>query len=138
MSGGLVVDASALAEYLVSSAAGQAIGEELRAHDGALHVPHLAVVETVSVLRGLVLGGFLTAERAAAALADLADLPAERWPSEPLLPRIWELRSNLSAYDATYVALAEALDADVVTRDARLARGAQTVSRCTVRVVGDE
>jgi len=71
----------------------------------------------------------------AAALTDLADFPATRWPAEPLLGRMWQLRTNVSSYDATYVALAEALDAEMVTADARLARAALAVARCPVRLL---
>ncbi len=117
----LVADASVLAEYLLGTAVGGEIAEMFH-RDPSLHVPHLAVVEVVSVLRGWVRAGHVTRSRAEAALDDLSDLPAMRWPADPLLPRIWALRDNLSAYDATYVALAEALDATLVTADARLAR----------------
>jgi predicted nucleic acid-binding protein len=118
----LVIDASALAEYVVASGPGGAVADLLGRSGASVHVPHLAVIETVSVLRAWVRRGELTAERAAAALEDLADLPAQRWPAEPLLGRVWELRENLSAYDATYVALAETIGADLVTLDRRLAR----------------
>ena len=118
----LVLDASALAEYVVASDPGRAVADLLGRSGASVHVPHLAMIETVSVLRAWVRRGELTAERAAAALEDLADLPAQRWPGEPLLGRVWELRDNLSPYDATYVALAEMIGADLVTLDRRLAR----------------
>lgn len=130
----IVLDASALAEYLVSSGLGSAVAGIL-ARDSEVHVPHLAVVETTSVLRGWVLGGHLRAERAAAALTDLAAFPGQWWPAEPLLPRIWQLRDNLSAYDATNVALAEALDATLVTADSRLARVIVDTAYCQVELV---
>lgn len=129
----LVVDASALAEYLVSNDKGRKVAALLKHRH--LHIPHLAIVETASVLRGLVLGAHLNPERAAMALADLADFPATRWSAEPLLPRIWQLRSNLSAYDATYIALTEALDGELLTTDARLARGAESVSTIPTSVL---
>lgn len=118
----LVLDASALAEYLVASAPGRAVADLLGQSGASVHLPHLGVVETVSVLRAWVRRGELTAERGAAALEDLVDLPAQRWPGEPLLGHVWELRDKLSAYDATYVALAESIGADLVTLDRRLAR----------------
>lgn len=74
------------------------------------------------MLRGWVRGSTLSAGRAEAALTDLADFPGTRHPHEPLLPRVWALRDTVSAYDAQYVALAEALDAVLLTGDARLAR----------------
>ena len=87
----------------------------------SLHVPHLCAIEVASALRGLVSGKKLDATRAEAALSDLADLPATRHPAEPFLPRIWELRRNLTTYDAAYVTLAEALDATLITADRKLA-----------------
>lgn len=130
----LVVDASALAEFLVGSRRGLAAADAL-ARDAQRHVPHLAVVETASVLRGWARGGQLTEQRARAALTDLADFPAGRWPVESLLPRLWELRDHLSAYDATYVALAEALEATLLTADARLARALAGRSDCPIELV---
>lgn len=118
----LVVDASALAEYLVASGPGRAVADVLGRSAEDLHVPHLAIIETVSVLRAWVRRGELVEQRGAAALEDLTDLPATRWPGDPLLQRVWELRENLSAYDATYVSLAESIGADLVTLDRRLAR----------------
>jgi predicted nucleic acid-binding protein len=89
--------------------------------DGDIHVPHVVDVEVLHALRGLVLGGKLGEDRAADALTDLADLRMNRYPHLPLMDRIWELRRNLSAYDAAFVALAEALAAPLVTCDAALA-----------------
>ena len=80
-------------------------------------------------------GGHTTSALAAAALHDLTEFPASRWPAEPFLPRIWELRDGLTAYEATYVALAESLDATLVTSDARLARGAEGRTGCRIIVV---
>lgn len=128
----LVLDASALAEYLVGSAVGVLAGHHMHTHEGELHLPHLAVIETASVLRAWVRLGDLSEERAFAALEDLRDLPARRWPGEPLLGRIWELRDNVTAYDATYIALAEILNAEVLTTDGRLARGGADLSTCNV------
>ena len=130
----LVIDASALSEYLVASGRGTSVAAHLAA-DRQLHLPHLATVETVSVLRGLVRGGELSQKRAQGALADLADLPATRWASDSLLGRIWELRDDFSAYDATYIALSEALDATLLTCDTRLARAAEQAARCAVQVI---
>jgi predicted nucleic acid-binding protein len=84
------------------------------------------------VLRAWVHCGEVAEGRAAAALQDLGDLPARRWPVEPLLGRMWELRDNVTVYDANYVALAEALDADLLTADRRLARGVDGISDCRI------
>ena len=97
-------------------------------------VPHLLDSEVTSVLRRLVLRGDLTVEQGDAAMARFGRLELERFPADWLRPRMWDLRGNLTAYDATYVALAEAVGATaLLTTDARLA-GAPGL-RCTVRVV---
>ena len=121
----LVVDASALTELLLGRAAGEVVGDHLAAHGFALHAPHLVDVEVLSALRRLVASGEMTAARAGEAIADLLDLPIERYPHDILVPRIWELRENFSAYDASYVALAEAVADEPVpllTADERLAK----------------
>jgi predicted nucleic acid-binding protein len=92
-----------------------------------LHAPHLLDIELLSVLRRVVGAGDATADRAGEAVADLLDLPIERYGHHILAPRIWELRESFSAYDATYVALAESVvddGASLLTTDARLARAA--------------
>ncbi len=86
-----------------------------------LHVPHLLDVEVAQVIRRHAANREIDAERGRMALADLADFPLRRYPHDFLLPRVWELRNNLTAYDAIYVALAEVLDAPLLTRDKRLA-----------------
>ena len=121
----LVVDASAVTELVLGRPAGDVVGEHLADHRFALHAPHLIDVEVLSALRRLVASGEATAARADEAIADLLDLPIERYPHDILVPRIWELRDNFSAYDAGYVALAEAVTEEPVpllTADARLAR----------------
>ncbi len=85
-----------------------------------LHAPHLVDVEVAQVLRRYAIAGEADAGRCRTALDDLAGLPLTRYAHDFLLPRVWELRDNLSAYDAVYVALAEALDAPLLTRDRRL------------------
>lgn len=87
----------------------------------SLHAPHLLDVEIAQVVRRYEVRGELSAERGEEALADLMAFPIARYPHDVLLQRVWELRHNLTAYDAVYVALAEALDAPLVTRDERLA-----------------
>lgn len=87
-----------------------------------------------SVLRRLTLAGRFTVRRAGQALDDLTDLPVQRAPHLPFLARCWELRASLTAHDAAYVALAEALDVSLLTADARLARAPGP--RCTVELLG--
>ena len=93
----------------------------LQNEPGGLHAPHLIDIECAGVIRRFVAAGLASAARGRAALQDLADFPLRRHPHNFLLPRIWTLRDNLTAYDAVYVALAEALDAVLFTRDRRLA-----------------
>jgi predicted nucleic acid-binding protein len=90
-------------------------------------------LEVLSVLRRQAGAGLLDARRAGLALHDLVDLPVTRYPHAPFAPRVWELRSNLTPYDAAYVALAESLGCMLVTADARLARSPGI--RCAVEVV---
>lgn len=117
----IIVDASALLEILLNTPSGDAVASRLFSDDEALHAPHLLDVEIAQVLRRYALIGELEPARGLQAMEDLIDLPITRYPHDLLLPRIWELRHNLTAYDAAYVALAEALAAPLVTRDARLA-----------------
>ncbi|MGQ0814169.1 MAG: type II toxin-antitoxin system VapC family toxin [Gemmatimonadota bacterium] len=118
----IVVDASAAVEVLLKLRAADALMMRLFEESESLHAPHLFDVEVSQVVRRYWLRGDLTTARAAEALHDLADLPLTRYPHDSLLKRIWELRQNLTAYDAAYVALAEALEAPLVTRDASLAK----------------
>jgi predicted nucleic acid-binding protein len=120
----IVADASAIIEFLLRTPAGQRVEERLLRPRESIHAPSLVDVEVAQVLRRYALRGELSATRGAAAVATLAVLPLHRYPHEPLLPRIWELRENLTAYDAAYVALAEALDAPLLTGDERIARAA--------------
>jgi len=117
-----VVDASAVLEVLLRTPAAAAVEGRLFRPKETLHVPHLIDIEVAQVLRRYAGAGDVTAARCRAALTDLADMPLTRYPHEFLLQRVWELRGNLTAYDAVYVALAEALDAPLLTRDQRLAR----------------
>jgi predicted nucleic acid-binding protein len=116
----IVVDASAVLEVLLRTRAAGRVEARLFGRS-TLHAPHLLDVEVAQVLRRYAARGELPAARGAEAVADLAAFPVARYPHEFLLGRIWELRANLTAYDAAYVALAEALDAPLVTRDERLA-----------------
>lgn len=117
----IVVDASAVAEVVLRRPAAAAV--EHRIHDmrESLHAPHLIDVEVANVVRRYATRGEISGERGPEVLDDLIDFPIHRHPHLSLLHRIWELRHNLSAYDAAYVALAEALEAPLVTRDRRLA-----------------
>ncbi len=117
----LVIDTSALLAALVGFPANVALSARLR-NDGDLHAPHVIDVEAVHALRRLVRRGDLSLERALAARQDLRDLTIIRYPHVALVDRMWELRENLTAYDAAFVALSEALGVPLVTADARLAR----------------
>lgn len=117
----IVLDASALIELLVGTAAGRRIAKRIADPSVTLHVPQLADIEVLHVLRRYVAVGELSLGEAEAAMADLHALDIERHDHHPLLARVWELRSNFNAYDATYVALAEALDGLLLTCDKRLA-----------------
>ena len=116
----IVLDASALVELVLGTQAGRKVAERIADPRVGLHAPHLADVEVAQVLRRYVEDA--EAGAGAAALADLRALDLERHSHEALLERVWSLRENVTAYDAVYVALAEALDAPLVTCDARLAR----------------
>jgi predicted nucleic acid-binding protein len=120
----IVIDASALLEVLLRTPAAGPVERRLFAPGETLHAPHLLDVEVAQVIRRYAARGEIDGARGGAALADLADFPLRRYPHDFLLTRIWDLRNNLTAYDAAYVALAEALDAPLVTRDARLAAAA--------------
>jgi predicted nucleic acid-binding protein len=120
----IVVDASAVIEVLLGTAAASRLVERLFAEGETLHAPHLLDVEVAQVLRRYALAGVFAPERGAEALEDLADFPIARYPHQPFLSRIWELRHNVTAYDAAYLALAEVLAAPLVTRDAKLVSAA--------------
>jgi predicted nucleic acid-binding protein len=117
----IVVDASVLADILLDVP--DAVDLEARIFDssGEFHAPHLIDLKVAHVIRRRAARGEISGERGRGGLADLRDLPLRRWPHDFLLHRIWALRHNLSAYDAAYVALAEELDAPLLTRDRRLA-----------------
>ena len=118
----IVLDASAIVELLLDTTAGRRVAILTEDPAVAIHVPHLLDVEVTSALRRLVRDRSIDAAEAEAALDDLHDLDLQRHSHEPLLDRVWALRKNLTAYDAVYVALAEALDATLITLDAKLAR----------------
>lgn len=117
----LVVDASVVAVALGDDGADGDLARA-RLRDEELFAPELVDLEVASVLRRQLSAGDLDARRAQLALDDLFDLPMQRAPHRPLLARCWELRENLTVYDGAYVALAEALNAPLLTADARLAK----------------
>lgn len=128
----MVPDASVVLSALVDDRGSGALAREVLTDD-ELHAPHLLDVEVTSALRGRVLGGHLDPSRAASALDDLADLAVSRYAHPWLLARAWELRDNLTIYDAVYVALAEALGQPLVTADARMAEAPGL--RCELRLL---
>jgi predicted nucleic acid-binding protein len=117
----IVIDASAIVEFLLQTPLGSRVEARLFRDSDEFHVPHLLDVEVAQALRRLVRDGDPTAARAQAALEDLADLDLRRHPHVHLLERAWELRNNLTMYDAMYVVLAEAIDAPLLTCDGPLA-----------------
>lgn len=117
----IVLDASAVLEVVLATPAAPAVLNRLVAVGETLHAPHLIDLEVLQVLRRYCATGEVSPVRAAEALADYLDFPIVRYPHDVLAVRIWELRENLTAYDAAYVALAEALSAPLVTRDRKLA-----------------
>ena len=119
----IVLDASAVVAVLVDPGQGaERIRERVETPDESLHVPHVMDLEVLHALRRHILRDILSLKRSSEALEDLKNIAFVRYPHVPLAERIWELRENLTAYDAAYVALAEALDAPLVTTDAKLAR----------------
>jgi predicted nucleic acid-binding protein len=118
----IVVDASALLEFLLQTPLGARVEARLFAEGDELHAPHLVDVEIAQGLRRLVRTREVPSGRAEEAIADLGDLDLYRHSHLELLARAWKLRANITAYDAMYVALAEALDAAVVTCDGPLAK----------------
>jgi predicted nucleic acid-binding protein len=116
----IVVDSSAIIEVLLNTRAAPRIERRVFKPGETLHAPHLIDVEVAQVLRRYCISGELDPVRGCEALADLTDLPIIRYPHDIFLPRIWELRQNLTAYDAAYIALAEILSAPLLTMDVRL------------------
>lgn len=127
----IIVDASFLVMLLADDDShGKQTRERARGEE--LAAPHLIDLEIASVLRRSARGGGVTAQRASQALRDLADLNVERVAHATVLPRIWELRDNFTAYGACYVALAEVFRAPLLTFDAKLASGSG--ARCSFEV----
>jgi predicted nucleic acid-binding protein len=118
----IVVDASALVEVLLNRPSGHRVAHRMLDSLEALHVPDLIDLEVAQALRRYQAAGEMSPRRAHQALLAFVQMPLERHLHWPFLGRIWELRHNLTAYDAAYVALAEALDAPLLTCDGTLAR----------------
>jgi predicted nucleic acid-binding protein len=117
----IVLDASAAVEWLLQTQSGVRVARRIFAPRETLHAPHLLDVEVTQALRRYVAAGALSVSRAEEALQDLLDVRVRRYPHVLFLRRVWELRDNLTAYDALYVALAETLDATLVTCDSKIA-----------------
>src|SRR5262245_66406752 len=128
----IVIDASVAVDLVLNTGSSESIRRRIAAERPSLHAPHRRDVEVAQVLRRYHRAGELSPTRGRAALDDLADLRLRRYPHSLVLPRAWELRGNLSAYDAVYVALAELLTAQLWTRDARLARAPGHRAQVTV------
>ena len=132
MNSSFVCDASALAALLLDSGPdGQWVTHTI--NSGQILAPTLAPYETANVIRRHELSGQISPDQAAQAHADLLDLDIEMWPYDLLAARAWELRQNLSIYDASYVALAEATSLTLVTLDRRLAKAPGTECRIATR-----
>jgi predicted nucleic acid-binding protein len=130
----IVIDASVLAEALTGAGpVGEAARAELAA-DSRWAAPPIVKIETMSVIRGRLLGKKISEDVAVGAVADLLAVVIDRVDEDSLLPRMWELRGNLTSYDAAYVAAAEALGCPLVTMDAKLAKAFGP--RCEIRIVG--
>lgn len=129
----IVVDASAVLEFLLQTPLGTRVEARLFRDGDELHAPHLIDVEVTQALRRLVRSREVSPGRAAEAIADLVDLDLHRHAHFDLLTRAWQLRDNITAYDAVYVALGEALGAAIVTCDAPL--GKAPAHRAPVEVV---
>jgi len=119
----IVLDASVVVELLTNGALADSLRNDLAGSGDSFIVPHLLDVEVASALRRLVAGQHIDSHRCEEILAQLAALPAERYSHIPLLGRIWELRHNFTAYDAAYIALAEATDSVLYTSDEKLRKG---------------
>ena len=120
----LVVDASAVVELLMASPVGSAVGDFAFSSGEPLAAPQLLDIEVLHVIRRFHRTGLLSLERSEQALGDLADLAITRYGHEFLRFGIWRLRNNVTAYDAAYIALAELLEAPILTCDGKLARSA--------------
>lgn len=130
----IVTDASAILEILLRTPVADAVERRVFRPGETIHAPNLIDLEVAQVLRRYVHRGEMTPARGRLALETMGVFPMRRYGDEPLLARIWELRENLTAYDAAYVALAEALRAPLITGDERIASAPGL--RTTVELIG--
>lgn len=119
----IVLDASIVVELLRNGPLADSLASVMVDRGHPPIVPHLLEIEVTSALRKLAAAGRIDPHRSEELLDDLAGLPAERYPHTPLLPRIWELRHSFTAYDAVYIALAEATNSILLTTDRKLLKG---------------
>jgi predicted nucleic acid-binding protein len=119
----IVLDASVVVELLTNGPLAAALRRDLAGRNESFIVPHLLDIEVMSAVRRLFAGRRIDSHRSDQILADLVALPAERFAHTPMLSRIWELRHNFTAYDATYIALAEATGSVLYTCDEKLSKG---------------
>jgi predicted nucleic acid-binding protein len=117
----IVLDASVVLEVLLATQVGKEITSLIFTGEETLHAPHLVDLEVAQVLRRYHADGDLSSDRGGVALQDLGVFPLKRYPHDLFLGRIWEMRDSVTAYDAAYIALAEALPARLFTRDRKLA-----------------
>lgn len=129
----IVVDASVLADALIDDGSAGDLARSALSEDLHWAAPAHLIVETISVIRGRLLGGRLQAQRADEAIAALVELEMDQIDVVPLTLRVWELRNNLTAYDAAYLAVAEELGCTLLTSDGRLARS--DGARCPVQLL---
>lgn len=130
----IVLDASAVIEFILATPLGAAVAARIGPDEPSLHAPHLIDLEVAQALRRWERSGVLAAAEAERALGHLAALDVTRYAHDVLVPRVWALRGAISAYDAVYVALGEALDAPVLTTDARLSRASG--HRARIELIG--
>lgn len=131
----LVLDASAVVELLFQTLAGKRISDIIFEPNANLCAPELLTIETVQVIRRFINSKELTSATANSIFNDLKDLPISYYPHQILLDRVWELRKNFTAYDATYIALAEVLKAPLITCDSAFKKGSGTIHRATVALI---
>jgi predicted nucleic acid-binding protein len=113
----IIADASVILEVLLNTTTGAEIEKQLFAPEQTIHIPYLTDLEVLQVLRRYSSTKVISDVRAQQAIEDYTDMPLNRYPHSVLLPRIWTLRHNFTAYDAAYIALAEALDSPLMTCD---------------------
>lgn len=119
----IVLDASVVVELLTNGPLAESLRRDLAGRSDSFIVPSLLDVEVVSALRRLAAAQRIDSHRSEQLLTGLAALPAERYPHQPLLARIWELRHNFTAYDAAYISLAEITNSILYTSDSKLSKG---------------